>query len=55
MRNKTISIVLLCFLLILAQPAYAQRTTQKSSKPQVFTMVIFTVIAMKALSYFRVP
>jgi hypothetical protein len=55
MANKTLLIVLLSFLLIIAQPAYAQRTTQKASKPQVFVMIIFTVIGMKALSYIRVP
>jgi hypothetical protein len=55
MSNKTISIILLSLLLINVQPAYAQTTTQKASKPQVFVMVIFTVIGMKALSYLRVP
>jgi hypothetical protein len=55
MLNKTISIALLSFVLIIAQPAYAQKTTQKASKPQVFVMVVFTVIGMKALSYLRIP
>jgi hypothetical protein len=55
MQNKTIPIVLLSFLLIIAQPAYAQKTTQKASKPQVFVMIVFTIVGMKALSYLRVP
>jgi hypothetical protein len=55
MLKNMLLIVFLCLLCFNAQPAYAQKTTQKASKPQVFAMIIFTVIGLKALSYLRVP
>jgi hypothetical protein len=55
MVKKTILTVFLFLLLTSLQPAYAQKTTQKASKSQVFIMVVFTAIGMKALSYIRVP
>jgi hypothetical protein len=53
MLKKTILVIFL--FLLCAQPVYAQTTTQKASKPQVFVMIVFTVIGLKALSYLRVP
>jgi hypothetical protein len=55
MLKNIFLIVFLYLLCFNAQPAYAQKTTQRASKPQVFAMIIFTVIGLKALSYLRVP
>jgi hypothetical protein len=55
MTKKTFLILFLLCVCLSAQPAYAQKTTQKASKPQVIVMVIFTVVSLKALSYLRIP
>jgi hypothetical protein len=55
MLKKVSLIIFFCILCLSSQPAYAQKTTQRASKPQVFVMIIFTVIGLKALSYLRVP
>jgi hypothetical protein len=55
MLKNIFLIAFLCLLCLSSQPAYAQKTTQKASKPQVFAMIIFTVVGLKALSYLRVP
>jgi hypothetical protein len=55
-RSRLIGIALATLVLLsYAQPALAQKTGQKANPSEVVVMIVFCVIAMKALSYARIP
>jgi hypothetical protein len=55
MRKLTVTIILVFLCTLNTQSAYAQKTGQRSSRPQVIVMIVFSAVAMKLLSYMRIP